>query len=90
MKTFTQYLQTIHMKEHPALLDDDLPDAFDNWLSELDTDELINYADKFVDSIYTLIETFKIKIKVDEKDTITRCSKIIALCDLQLLINKHK
>ena len=44
---FTDYLQTIHMQLHPQILDDDLPDAFDNWLSELDTDELINYADKF-------------------------------------------
>lgn len=47
MKTFTQYLKEIHMKEHPEVLDDDLPDAFDLWMAELDTEELINYADKF-------------------------------------------
>lgn len=51
MKTFTQYLQEMHMKEHPEVLDDDLSDHFDNWLSGLDTDTLIHFADCFADEL---------------------------------------
>ena len=41
---FEKYLQYIHAKQYQGL-DDDMPDDFDNWLSELGTDKLIEYAD---------------------------------------------
>jgi len=51
MITFEEYLETIHFEENPQLLDDDLPDAFNDWLGELDNDELIIYADQYVKKI---------------------------------------
>ena len=47
MQTFEQYLQDIHMSENPELLDDDLPDDFDNWLGTLEQDIMIQYADDY-------------------------------------------
>ena len=46
---FTQWLMYYHTETHPELLDDDLPDAFDNWLSELDGDDYINLAQEWGD-----------------------------------------
>lgn len=47
MKTFTEYLQTIHSYKFTEILDDELSDHFDNWLSKLETDDLIQYADHY-------------------------------------------
>ena len=44
--TFERYLQDIHALNYHGL-DDDMPDAFDNWISELDGEDFINYADKY-------------------------------------------
>lgn len=51
--TFTTYLQTIHMQLHPAILDDDLPDAFDNWLSNMPQDVMIDLADLYAKELLT-------------------------------------
>lgn len=42
--TFEKYLQNIHTNNYMGT-DDDMPEAFETWLSELDTEELMNYAD---------------------------------------------
>ncbi len=47
MSNFKEYLQKQFMGDEPQLLDDDLPDAFDEWLEELTQDELIDHADVF-------------------------------------------
>jgi hypothetical protein len=48
---FLNYLQDVHGKEiggtENDCLDDELADAFDNWLGELDVDVLIKHADMF-------------------------------------------
>jgi len=46
-KNFEEYLQEMHMKEEPCVLDDDLPDAFSEWLCELDPDDMMIYADTY-------------------------------------------
>ena len=46
-KDFEDYLQECHIKENPHLLDDDIPDAFSDWLSDLDTDEWIRLGDSY-------------------------------------------
>lgn len=61
MKTFTEYLQEVHMKAYPMLLDDDLPDHFDDWLSDLSIDEWIDHGNGF--AITILKETKKILLK---------------------------
>lgn len=45
-QTFTEYLQDIHGKQYQGL-DDEMPDDWEHWLSELSVDELIDYADNF-------------------------------------------
>jgi hypothetical protein len=44
---FEEYLQTIHGSQYRGL-DDDMPDAFDNWIGELDTEELMEYAEQAI------------------------------------------
>ena len=45
--TFNNYLGYVHMDEYPQILDDDLPDAFNNWLDDLPQELLIAHADVF-------------------------------------------
>jgi hypothetical protein len=43
-QSFTSFLMEKHFEENPELLDDMLPDAFTEWLQELDAEEMIKYA----------------------------------------------
>ena len=45
--TFEKFLQNKHFRENPQLLDDDLADAFDDWLTELQADDFIKLGDEF-------------------------------------------
>jgi len=47
MKSFEEYLQEIHSNQADGVLDDNMPDDFDNWLSELDTAEVMEYAESY-------------------------------------------
>ena len=47
MKTFEEYLKELHCKEHPMILDDDLLDAYDAWLVEIEVDDWIKYAEEW-------------------------------------------
>ena len=44
MTSFENYLKKIHTLACPSVLDDDLPDHFDNWISQLDGEELLRYG----------------------------------------------
>ena len=47
MNNFEKYLEDVFMKNDGMMfLDDDLPDAFDAWVSSLDNAELIEYGNK--------------------------------------------
>lgn len=46
-RTFEDWLQEFHIKLYPQILDDDLPDAFNDWLQQLDVDELLRYGNLF-------------------------------------------
>ena len=45
MKTFEQYLEDRCFELHPELLDDDMPDCFDNWLGDQDIESLLVYSE---------------------------------------------
>lgn len=47
MKTFEEFLQDIFNENSFEILDDDLPDAFDSWLGDLDGKDYIKFADKY-------------------------------------------
>lgn len=42
---FEDYLEYVCFEENPTILDDDMPDFFDNWVSNLDVSEVMIYAD---------------------------------------------
>ena len=46
-ESLEDFLKRMHMEDEPTVLDDDLPDAFDAWVSELGPDLLIAYAEKW-------------------------------------------
>jgi len=47
MKNFEDYLKEKHYEENPQVLDDDLPDSYDSWLTDLPVDDLIKHADEY-------------------------------------------
>jgi hypothetical protein len=47
--TFENYLKNLHAQEHPEILDDDMPDSFDSWLTDLQPDDFIKYAQAWGD-----------------------------------------
>jgi len=46
MKTFEEYLQEIHAQDYHGT-DDDMPDSFDEWLTDLQVDDVIAYANRW-------------------------------------------
>ena len=46
-KTFENYLEEFCFKINPSVLDDDMPDFFDNWLGELEGEDYCKYAELF-------------------------------------------
>ena len=47
---FEQYLQEIHADNYHGL-DDEMPDAFNTWVSELDAEEMKEYEKEWSDEI---------------------------------------
>jgi len=47
---FEKYLEEVFAEDYHGT-DDDMPDAFDNWLAELEQDELIAYANQAMASM---------------------------------------
>jgi hypothetical protein len=45
---FEAWLQETHQAEHPTILDDELPDAFSDWVSNLEGWEITEYAKTYV------------------------------------------
>lgn len=47
MKTFEKWLEDYHDEIFPEVLDDDLPDHIENWISGLDIADLMEYAEDY-------------------------------------------
>ena len=62
MKTFTDYLQEIHARNYHGT-DDNMPDSFEAWISELQVDDLIKYADKVMTIQNDSIDKLLIRIR---------------------------
>lgn len=43
IRSFEDYLKDIHAESYQGT-DDDMPDSFDNWVTDLQIDDLIKYA----------------------------------------------
>jgi len=46
MKTFIYFLRQKHSELYSGISDDDLPDAFDDWLEGRTQEEIIEYAEE--------------------------------------------
>jgi hypothetical protein len=46
--TYKEYLETAHMELNPTVLDDDLPDSFEAWVSNLDSEETARYITDYI------------------------------------------
>lgn len=46
-KDFEDFLQEKFIENNPSVLDDDIPDAFSDWLADLDVQELIDYGNAY-------------------------------------------
>lgn len=46
MYKFEDYLKEVHAKQYHGL-DDDMPDDYENWLSELGLEDVIEYANDY-------------------------------------------
>ena len=47
-KNFQEFLEYKHYKGYTGL-DDEMPDDLDNWMCDLDLEDIINYADEYAD-----------------------------------------
>lgn len=47
VQTFEDYLMDRFMAMYPEVLDDDLNDAFDHWLSNRDVDAMISWGELY-------------------------------------------
>ncbi len=50
LSSFEDYLQEEHAKDYHGT-DDDMPDAFDHWLSELQADDFLRLGDEYGEAI---------------------------------------
>lgn len=48
--TFDQYLRDIHAKQYTGT-DDDMPDDFEFWVSQLKADEIMKFAEECINEI---------------------------------------
>lgn len=48
-QSFEEYLKDVYPAE--GVLDDDLPDGFDNWLGELDAEEWLSHAEDWAKTL---------------------------------------
>lgn len=46
-KNFEDFLSEKHALQHPEILDDDIPDHYADWCSDLDLNDVIQWADDF-------------------------------------------
>lgn len=64
--TFEQFLQDKFIELHPECLDDEGPDRFEHFISNLDTSEVIEYAEEY--GSYIFQEKIEQDIKQAQKE----------------------
>ena len=51
-RDFEDYLTKKHHEENPEILDDELPDHFSDWLSDLDPQAVVDYVESYAKIVY--------------------------------------
>ncbi len=67
--TFEDYLKDVHAENYTGT-DDDMPDSFDTWLTELQVDTLIDWAQLFAEHQYQSgrIDSLKDSLEILKKN----------------------
>ena len=45
--TFEEFLKDVCFRVHPSVLDDDMPDFFENWIGKLDVEDYMKWGEIF-------------------------------------------
>lgn len=77
-KDFEDYLQTKHAEQAHGVLDDDMPDDYERWLSDLSAEEFIEYADKYARIVRN--QTIESSL-MDRAETIGKIRASVSLLD---------
>ncbi len=64
---FENYLERVCFEEYPEILDDDRPDFFDTWLTELSVADYLRYGDECVEG--GIVQAIK-KTRADDKERV--------------------
>jgi len=54
--TFKEFLIEKFLEEEPQTLDNLIPDSFNDWLDNIDIEDVIDYADKYANKIIIQIK----------------------------------
>jgi len=49
---FESYLMEKFTEEEPTVLDDDIPDRFNDWLEQIEIQDIIDYGQGYAEKIY--------------------------------------
>ena len=52
-RRFEEYLETVCFEANPSVLDDDMPDFFENWLGNQDVEDMIRHCNNFLSTSIT-------------------------------------
>ena len=47
-RSFEDFLMDYHCKHNPTVLDDELPEAFDDWIADMCAEDWIHLGDKYL------------------------------------------
>ena len=50
-KDFEDFLQDKFIRQNPTVLDDDIPDAFSDWLGDIEVDLWLEYGDEYAKAV---------------------------------------
>ena len=93
-KTFKDFLMGKHAKEFPQILDDNLPDAFERWLSALETNETIEYADEYAaiqrQEIVKEIEKLKKRVVKEMPNWMETKKKYVVISYVVISCDRHR
>ena len=63
-RKFEEYLQEFHCELFPSILDDDLPDHYENWISNLEIEDIVRLANlhgrhQYLAGMRNVLDTYK-------------------------------
>ena len=82
---FEEYLEDVCFEANPTVLDDDMPDFFDEWISNLQEEDYLRLADEYANKSFE--EGRDIGMKAD--NVLRKEGYDKALEDVRVLIARH-